>query len=143
MPLLMAAPRIASSRGTEKLTPEGWTVTVKAMGSKRESRSLMSTAIVPARHRPSLLIVGCGDVGLRVLRNLSRGWRVHVLTSSPERRAELRALGAVPLLGDLDDPRTLGRLGGLADTVLHLAPPPASGTQDTRTRHLVRALLRG
>lgn len=82
-------------------------------------------------------------MGLRVLRRLSRGWRVFVLTSSPERRAALRALGAVPLLGDLDDPRTLGRLGALADAVLHLAPPPASGTQDTRTRHLVRALLRG
>ena len=29
----------------------------------------------------------------------------------------------MPLLGDLDDPATLGRLGGLADAVLHLAPP--------------------
>jgi nucleoside-diphosphate-sugar epimerase len=37
----------------------------------------------------------------------------------------------------------LGRLGGRADAVLHLAPPPARGEQDTRTRHLQRALARG
>ena len=31
----------------------------------------------------------------------------------------------------------------LADTVLHLAPPPASGEHDSRTRNLLRALARG
>ncbi|MEP7283106.1 MAG: NAD-binding protein, partial [Rubrivivax sp.] len=70
-----------------------------------------------------MLIVGCGDIGLRVLRVLSPGWRVLALTSQPDRRAELRAAGAVPLIGDLDDPPTLARLAGLADAVLVLAPP--------------------
>jgi nucleoside-diphosphate-sugar epimerase len=93
--------------------------------------------------RPTLLIVGCGDVGLRVLRALGSHWRVHVLTSTPARLPELRAAGAVPLLGDLDDPATLGRLGGLAERVLHLAPPPAEGATDPRTAALVRALWRG
>jgi nucleoside-diphosphate-sugar epimerase len=55
----------------------------------------------------------------------------------------LRAAGAKPLLGNLDDPLTLGRLGGLADRVLHLAPPPASGRADPRTANLLRALARG
>lgn len=95
------------------------------------------------RHRPTLLIVGCGDVGLRVLRALSPGWRVLALTSQPDRRAELRAAGAVPLVGNLDDPASLGRLGALADAVLHLAPPPGRGDTDTRSRHLLRALARG
>ncbi len=93
--------------------------------------------------RPTLLIVGCGDVGMRVLKLLRGRWRVLALTSSSARLAELRAAGAVPLLGNLDDPVSLGRLGGLADVVLHLAPPPAQGTQDTRTRHLLAALARG
>jgi nucleoside-diphosphate-sugar epimerase len=93
--------------------------------------------------RPTLLIVGCGDVGLRVLRALGSHWHVHVLTSTPARLPELRAAGAVPLLGDLDDPATLGRLGGLAERVLHLAPPPAEGATDPRTAALVRALWRG
>jgi nucleoside-diphosphate-sugar epimerase len=92
---------------------------------------------------PALLIVGCGDVGLRVLKLLRGRWHVLALTSSPARREALRQAGALPLLGDLDQPATLGRLGGLADAVLHLAPPPASGEQDTRTRNLLRALQRG
>ena len=93
--------------------------------------------------RPTLLIVGCGDVGLRVLRALGAHWRVFVLTSTPERVPQLRAAGAVPLVGNLDDPATLGRLGGLADRVLHLAPPPGAGDTDPRTAALVRALWRG
>jgi nucleoside-diphosphate-sugar epimerase len=97
--------------------------------------------------RPTLLIVGCGDVGQRVLKLLHAGaqarWKLLALTSSPQRMPELRALGATPLLGDLDKPATLGRLGGLADAVLHLAPPPGSGAIDTRTRALLQALARG
>jgi len=93
--------------------------------------------------RPVLLIVGCGDVGLRVLRLVLPRWRVLALTSSPERCAELRRAGATPLLGDLDDPASLGRLGGLADAVLHLAPPPSHGDVDPRTAALLRVLARG
>ena len=70
-------------------------------------------------------------------------WRVLALTSTPEHLADLRALGATPLLGNLDKPCTLGRLGGLADAVLHLAPPPAQGSGDPRTRALLQALARG
>ena len=93
--------------------------------------------------RPTLLIVGCGDIGLRVLKLLQPRWRVFALTSTPARLAELRTLGAVPLLGNLDQPATLGRLGGLADAVLHLAPPPGQGATDPRTRALLRALSLG
>jgi nucleoside-diphosphate-sugar epimerase len=92
---------------------------------------------------PALLIVGCGDVGLRVLKRLHGRWHVLALTSSPARREPLRQAGALPLLGNLDDAATLGRLGGLADVVLHLAPPPSSGEHDHRTRHLLAALARG
>jgi nucleoside-diphosphate-sugar epimerase len=88
------------------------------------------------------LIVGCGDVGLRVLRLLRGRWRVLALTSSPERAPALREAGAVPLVGNLDQPATLARLAGLADAVLHLAPPPSQGPADTRTAHLLRALAR-
>jgi Nucleoside-diphosphate-sugar epimerases len=54
----------------------------------------------------------------------------------------LRALGVVPLLGDLDDRASLARIAGLADAVLHFAPPPNSGVHDTRTRNLLSALSR-
>jgi nucleoside-diphosphate-sugar epimerase len=90
-----------------------------------------------------LLIVGCGDVGCRVLRRLRARWRVLALTTTPSRRQTLRALGAVPLLGDLDTPASIARLAHLADAVLHLAPPQPEGGQDRRTRALVQALARG
>jgi nucleoside-diphosphate-sugar epimerase len=93
--------------------------------------------------KPRLLIVGCGDVGERVLRHLHGRYRVLALTSSPERRESLRALGARPLIGDLDRPETLGRLAALAPRVLHLAPPPGRGEGDPRTVALLRALARG
>ena len=93
--------------------------------------------------RPSsLLIIGCGDVGLRVVRALGGRLRVFALTSSPARCDALRAAGVRPLVGDLDDPATLGRLAGLADAVLYLAPPPTSGLTDPRLRALLAALGR-
>lgn len=91
---------------------------------------------------PRLLIIGCGDVGLRVLKLLAGRWRVFALTSSPGRAAGLRAAGAVPLVGNLDEPATLARLAGLADLVLHLAPPARDGDTDARTRRLLAALAR-
>ncbi|MGL6111575.1 MAG: NAD-dependent epimerase/dehydratase family protein [Rubrivivax sp.] len=103
----------------------------------------MNCSLTRRFRQPTLLIVGCGDIGLRVLRLLRGRCRVLALSSSPQRLEALREAGAVPLLGNLDDPATLGRLGGLADAVLHLAPPPASGEHDSRTRHLQRALARG
>jgi nucleoside-diphosphate-sugar epimerase len=132
---------MASSRGTSNETPAGWIVTWKLM----VAGLLNSVRIVPRplNPLPTLLIVGCGDVGRRVLPLVAGRWAVRVLTSSPGRRAELRALGALPLVGDLDRPETLGRLGGLADAVLHLAPPPGQGATDPRSRHLAQALARG
>lgn len=92
--------------------------------------------------RSRLLIIGCGDVGLRVVKLLAGRWRVFALTSSPDRASALRAAGALPLIGNLDAPATLARLAGLADLVLHLAPPARDGETDARTRHLLAALAR-
>jgi nucleoside-diphosphate-sugar epimerase len=84
----------------------------------------MNPTVHPRRwRRPTLLIVGCGDIGLRVARLLRGRWRLLALSSTPGRRDALRGAGIVPLAGDLDRPETIGRLAGLADAVLHLAPP--------------------
>ena len=95
--------------------------------------------------RVRLLIIGCGDVGQRILRLLpGQGHAVQVLalTSSPEKMPVLRAAGALPVLGNLDDAASLRRLAGVAQYVLHLAPPPGQGQTDTRTQALLRALGR-
>jgi len=93
--------------------------------------------------RPRLLIVGCGDVGMRLLPLLRERFRVFAVTSQPGRRAELRAAGAIPIVADLDRPQTLRRLAGLARWVVHLAPPPRQGALDLRTRNLTAILPEG
>jgi nucleoside-diphosphate-sugar epimerase len=90
--------------------------------------------------RPRVLIVGCGDVGMRCAELLRQRARVIALTSQPERLATLRAAGLTPIVGDLDARRTLRRLTGIAPTVLHLAPPQKAGDDDRRTRALIAAL---
>lgn len=90
-----------------------------------------------------LLIVGCGDIARRSLPLLIRRYRVLALLRNAAEMPAWRAAGAEPLLADLDDPRSLQRLAGLADLILHLAPPPNSGERDSRTRHLLAALAKG
>ena len=96
---------------------------------------------LPARfRRPRVLIVGCGDVGLRVAGLLKASSRLMALTSSSQRVQTLQHSGITPMLGDLDKPQTLRRLAGVATHVVHMAPPPLEGHADPRTRALVLAL---
>jgi len=90
--------------------------------------------------RPRLLVLGCGDVGMRLLPLLTRRFRVFALTSRRQRCAELRAAGAIPIVADLDCPLTLARLGRLANRIVHLAPPQSAGAIDRRTRNLCAIL---
>ncbi len=75
-----------------------------------------------------LLIAGYGDVARRAAPRLEARYAVLPLS---------RRHGF-----DLDRPETLAALQG-ADAVLHCAPPPNTGTQDTRTGHLLAALAKG
>lgn len=100
---------------------------------------------LPSRfRRPRILIVGCGDVGLRVAKGLRGRVRLLALTSQAGRVPELRAQGLTPLQGNLDEPRSLARLAGLADRVVHLAPPDGEPAgqwwRDLRTQALLRSL---
>ncbi len=89
-----------------------------------------------------LLIIGCGDVALRVAALLAGRCRVYGLIRDAGRVAQLRRRGIVPILGDLDRRGSLLRLAGIGEWVLHAAPPPASGHTDPRTRRLIAALVR-
>ncbi len=102
---------------------------------------------LPARfRRERVLVVGCGDVGLRLARAQAGRVRLLALSSTPGRAPLLRASGITPLAGNLDQPDTLARLAGLATRVVHLAPPdPQAGGQwwrDKRTQALLLALRR-
>ena len=93
--------------------------------------------------RPRLLILGCGDVGMRLLPLVRERFRVFAVTSQPERCGELRAAGAIPIVADLDCGATLGRIARLAQHIVHLAPPQSEGVLDRRTRRLAAILPEG
>ncbi|GGP20813.1 NAD-dependent epimerase/dehydratase family protein [Silvimonas iriomotensis] len=92
------------------------------------------------RAKPRLLIAGCGDVVSRALPWLLQRFRVYVLCRRADQAARLRAMGAVPIMADLDHPATLSRLSGLQAALIHSVPPSTQGETDLRTRKLLSAL---
>ena len=90
-----------------------------------------------------LLIVGCGDVARRTLPHLLGHYRIYALLRDPALCAVWRTEGVRPILADLDCAASLKRIRGLADVVLHFAPPPERGAEDTRMHKLIAALLQG
>jgi len=86
--------------------------------------------------RPRLLIVGCGDVGLRIVARLRDRFRIIATTATTLRKGQLRAAGAVPLVVNLDNPATLARVRGFASHWIDLVPPPPSGSRDPRALRL-------
>jgi saccharopine dehydrogenase-like NADP-dependent oxidoreductase len=91
-------------------------------------------------NHPRILIVGCGDVGQRMLPILVKTYKVFALTRQIENIKNIRSLGAMPILGDLDQPASLHRLSQIAPIVIHLAPPNTTGLEDLRTKALLAAL---
>lgn len=92
--------------------------------------------------KKTLLIIGCGDIALRVAPLLNTRYRILGLCRNPKNFDKLRQHGIIPLSGDLDRPETLNNLAGNAQMVLHLAPPASHGIRDTRTANLLAALTR-
>jgi nucleoside-diphosphate-sugar epimerase len=90
--------------------------------------------------RPRLLLLGCGDVGLRFCRRYGARFVLYGVVRRPDAVAAVRAAGARPVVADLDAPGTLRRLRGLAPAVLHAAPPPNVGRDDPRTRRALAVL---
>lgn len=92
--------------------------------------------------KKTLLIVGCGDIALRTAPLLKNRYRVFGLCRNLNSIGSLRSHDINPIYGDLDFPQTLKKIAGIAQIVLHLAPPPNQGLQDLRTAHLLSALSR-
>jgi nucleoside-diphosphate-sugar epimerase len=88
-----------------------------------------------------LLIIGCGDVVRRALPQLKKRWRIYVLVR--RRDPALATFGVIQIIGNLDHAHTLRQLSGIAQALIHSAPPPNSGSNDQRTRRLIAALEGG
>ncbi len=92
--------------------------------------------------KKTLLIVGCGDIALRAAPLLQTHYRILGLYRNLDNADHLRLSGIIPIYGNLDLPKSLEKLAGIAQLVLHLAPPPSQGLCDRRTTHLLSALTR-
>ncbi|WP_297325319.1 SDR family oxidoreductase [Nitrosomonas sp.] len=90
--------------------------------------------------KKTLLMVGCGDIALRAAPLLQKHYRILGLCRSLDSFNRLRSHGIIPIYGNLDCPKSLGKLAGIAQLVVHLAPPPNQGLHDRRTVHLLSAL---
>ena len=94
----------------------------------------------------NILIAGFGDIGKRVAKQLRFSHRYQVLalvrdTNKLSRDPNLaKSFGTRLVRGNLSCARSLVNLGGLADAVLHFAPPPGLGKTDSHTKHLLAAL---
>lgn len=95
---------------------------------------------VPRRfRRQRLLIIGCGDVGQRVVQQLHHGWQVIGVARSDKTLQKIRAAGALPMRAD-----DAHRLARWATHVLHAAPPASRDGEvtDRLTRGWMQALTR-
>ena len=88
-------------------------------------------------------MIGCGDIARRVAPLLQVHYRLYGLVRNISRAAGLHAQHITPIPGNLDQRHSLTHISGLADIVLHFAPPPNSGEIDNRTRNLLAMLSQG
>ena len=95
---------------------------------------------VPRRfRRQRLLIIGCGDIGQRVVQQLHHGWQVIGVARSDETLQKIRAAGAMAMQAD-----DALRLARWATHILHAAPPASRDGEvtDRLTRGWLQALAR-
>lgn len=93
---------------------------------------------------PDILIVGCGDIGVRVAQlEKQAGRKVSGLVRSEEGAARLRSYGIVPVMGTLDDLTSLSDLPTGGKLVYYFAPPTGGGPFDSRMRSFCQAVSAG
>lgn len=93
-------------------------------------------------NKPSspVVIIGCGAVGTELaLAYRQAGLPVTGVVRSTASAQALKAKGIEAVQIDLDKPFTLNT-ETRDSRLFHFAPPPATGTTDTRTLHLIKAL---
>lgn len=91
-----------------------------------------------------VLIVGCGDIGVRVAHLESRAGRsVSGLVRSDDGAERLRTHKINPVIGTLDDLSSLTALPTAGKLVYYFAPPTGGGPFDGRMRNFCKSVSRG
>jgi nucleoside-diphosphate-sugar epimerase len=90
------------------------------------------------------LIIGCGDIGIRVARLVQREDGLVAGLARTDASAErLRAFGVEPVMGNLDDSASLASLSTAGKLVFYFAPPPGGGPFDSRMRNFCQTIGSG
>ncbi len=88
-----------------------------------------------------VLIIGCGDVGVRVARLVREsGGKVAGLVRNNESAERLRTFGIEPLTGNLDDAASLTDLPTAGKLIFYFAAPPGGGPFDSRMRNFCKSV---
>lgn len=88
-----------------------------------------------------ITIIGCGDIGLRVASCYqSEGAKPHGLVKSKASLKALSAANIVPIQADLDIPDTLSGIVYRDNIVFYFAPPPRTGTEDSRIQNWLASM---
>ena len=87
-----------------------------------------------------LLLVGCGDIALRLVDKVKERYKIFGLSRSVDKLSIIRDRGLIPILGDLDDINSLNKISGISNEIVYLAPPSPQNNLDKRTSNLLRAL---
>ncbi|HMB14763.1 MAG TPA: SDR family oxidoreductase [Pelovirga sp.] len=86
-------------------------------------------------------IIGCGDIGKRVAKELlSQGHRVQATAHDTEGAAELATLGVDPIVANFDYREGLPVLTVHHQPVFYFMPPQGGGTSDARMANFCRML---
>lgn len=90
-----------------------------------------------------ILVVGCGDIGKRVAQqHLKRGDLVWALSHRSDSQKQLNTMGIKSIAANLDDSHSLSLLDSTFDAIYYFAPPPSSGTVDTRMTNFLEGYLK-
>jgi len=88
-----------------------------------------------------IIIIGCGDIGIRVARRWQKSTSKIIGVVRSEKSAEkLRQNNIQPIVADLDQPNKLPELSLKKSLVYYFAPPNRSGVQDDRMRSFLAGI---
>ena len=89
-----------------------------------------------------VLIIGCGDVGLRITRAQARGTRIIGSARGLAQQQLIRQAGRRALAADFDTPTGRARIAGLANRIIYLLPPDNTLPDERRLAALLAQLGR-
>jgi len=91
----------------------------------------------------NILIIGCGDTGKRVLKQLQpQNNNIFVTSHKKDSQKQLKQLGISLIPANLDNKEDLEQLPTNNASIFYFAPPAASGTTDVRMSNFVQSLSR-